>query len=124
MRDSTLIVYWRWAWLGILPGLYLTFLSGNHMFLIGAVLVYIGAGLSAMATSAAIQLPAATVGALSWVGMMLLLIARHLPLAQMWEARGEQAIWAAVYVGGGAGAVLFLGINLDPVYSRRPGAPQ
>ena len=120
MNDRTIIVYWRWAWLGILPGAYISAQLDNNGFLFLAIGAYIASGLNASLLCKTVSLPAATIGAVTWAAFMVFLGSKHLPLAEMWEARGELAIWAAAYVGGGAAAVLFLGLSLDPIFRSSP----
>ena len=118
MSDRTIIVYWRWAWLGFIPAIYLSVVLNQKAFLFFAVIVYFVSGANALMLSKTVKLPAATVGAATWVMVMAALGSKHLPLGEMWESGGEMGLWAAAYVIGGGAAVLFLGLLMDPIFSE------
>jgi len=118
MNDRTIIVYWRWAWLGIVPAIYLSLTLHQPLFFISAVIAYFVCGLNAIILSKTVQLPAATVGAASWLFFMVVISSKYLPLAKMWEAKGALGIWTAAYVVGGGVAVLFLGMAIDPIFKK------
>lgn len=118
MRDPTFVVFWRWAWLGIVPGIYLTAISGDQGFVTLALITYGGAGLAAAVTGT-IGFPAATRGALWWIAITLSSSAKYLPLWEMWTAGGLTGLWAFAYVFVGPFAVVVLGGSLDPIYRRQ-----
>lgn len=119
MSDRTIIVYWRWAWLGFIPAIYLSLVQNQPAFFLFALVAYVFSGVNALILSKSVKLPAATVGAATWVFFMFAFASKHLPLAEMWESKGESGLWAAAYVVGGGAAVLFLGLSMDPVFKKK-----
>ena len=118
-RGGSVVVYWRWAWLGVLPSIFLFSDTEEISFLGVAVIIYVASGVAAHLLSNLTSLPAPTVGAAAWLFFMLTIATKYLPLNDLWADGPEMQLWVIAYVAVGSIAVVMLGMAFDPIYTRQ-----